>query len=268
MSKLCDVPLEADSSLRDKFVLIRQEKTWQEAQKYCKTCLGGRLAVLDTCQKHHAARDAVMPSGVVSMLTKVAGSVVKNSSVPLSDMLGKAVGNSDVLMSKRAHIGMKSTPFPPDLHKFRWHCNPDNEGRSTACAHAESDDYNAERVLSNYADQSSLKQKSDSEDWGWNVVDSTLSFGNDLSTRKQAGTGYMLRGMWNDGDEDEERFFVCEFDEFTSLPSPADYSQGEDAWMQICMPDHIEVMTDATLGVADDTTTMVTAPDGVVAKDY
>lgn len=265
MSKLCDVPLEADSSLRDKFVLIRQEKTWQEAQKYCKSCLGGRLAVLDTCQKHHAARDAVMPSGVVSMLTKVAGSVVKNSSVPLSDMLGKAVGNSDVLMSKRAHIGMKSTPFPPDLHKFRWHCNPDNEGRSTACAHAESDDYNAERVLSNYADQSSLKQKSDSEDWGWNVVDSTLSFGNDLSTRKQAGTGYMLRGMWNDGDEDEERFFVCEFDEFTSLPSPADYSQGEDAWMQICMPDHIEVMTDATLGV---TTTMVTAPDGVVAKDY
>ena len=85
-----------------------------------------------------------------------------------------------------------------------------------------------------------------------------------------AGTssGAVKKEEGRDGDEDEERFFVCEFDEFTSLPSPADYSQGEDAWMQICMPDHIEVMTDATLGVADDTTTMVTAPDGVVAKDY
>lgn len=263
MSKLCDNPLEADSPLYDNFVLIRQEKTWQDAQKYCKSCLGGRLAVLDTCQKHHAARQAVMPSRVVSMLTKVAGTVLKNSSIPLSDMLGKAVANTDVLLAKKAHIGMKSTPFPPDLHKFRWHCSPDDHGNSKACGHAPSSDESAGWVLSNYADQSSLKRKSDNEDWGWNVVDSNLSFGNDLSTRKHAGTGYMLRGMWNDGGDDDERFFVCEFDEFTSLPSPSDYALGEDAWMAICMPGHTGAVNDTMIDTVNYTLSVGAKGDAV-----
>lgn len=243
MSKLCDVPLEPDSELYNKFALIRQEKTWDEAQKYCKVCLGGRLAVLDSCQKHHAARESVLPNGVVTMLTNVAGTMVKNSSIPLSDVLGKAVGNMDSLFATKAHIGMKSSPFPPDRHKFRWHCNPDDDGNSTPCAHAPPGDYSTERVLSNYIDQSSLRQQSDDEGWGWNIVDSKLSFGNDLSTRGQSGSGYMLRGMWNNGDEDEERFFICEFDEYTSLPSPAGYVHGEDAWMATCMPDFIETQS-------------------------
>ena len=232
----CNVPLEHDSELRNNFALIRQEKNWQDAQKYCKVCLGGRLAVLDTCQKHHAARVAVMPSGVVGMMTNVAGKVVKDSNIPLSHMLGEAVGNMDALLAKKAHIGMKSSPFPPDGHKFRWHCDPDDQGNSEACPHERSSENYEERILSNNADQSTLRQASGDEDWGWNVVDSALSLRTDLSTRTKGGTGYMLRGMWNNGDEDEERFFLCEFDEFSSLPSPSKYTEGKDAWMQLCLP--------------------------------
>jgi hypothetical protein len=179
-----------------------------------------------------------MPNGVVSMMTNVTGKMIQNSSIPLSNVIGKAVGNMDALLAKKAHIGMRSSPFPPDRHKFRWHCDPDENGNSTPCSHSPASPGAPQQILSSYADQSSLRQKSDDEGWGWNKIDSMM--GNDLSNRSNAGSGYLLRGMWNNGKEDEERFFLCEFDEFL-LPSPENYSQGEDSWMQVCMPDNVQV---------------------------
>jgi hypothetical protein len=208
------------------FSLVPQKRTWDDAQQFCGRCMGGRLAVLDTPDKHAAAVNSLHAGRVVGHLADLAGSVVYATGVPGAADLATMVADSDMLFATSAHIGMRSVPGVAAAgetgnHVQRWFCQAPGSGPSKPCLHGD-----AGGILSPVVDQSSVRQAT-GKGWGWNVLDST--WGGASSSRKES-TAYMLRGMW-DGDSvtDRKRYFVCEFDEGLR---PLD---GPDAWRQYCL---------------------------------
>lgn len=191
------------------FLMIPQKRDWEDAQQFCNVCLGGRLAVLDTCEKNAAARKATGPTAGTTLFADMTGNALKQVSIPFANMLGNAVKNMDVLASEEAHIGMKTFPFA-GRHMYKWICPSGFENKP--CMGGD-----AGPIMSDVADQRSTDMQSEGtygEDWGWNMFDAARTYVSNepLSIRKKEGSVYLTRGMWQNGTESDKRYFLCEYD--------------------------------------------------------
>lgn len=196
-------------ALAQSFVLIDDMRTWDEASTFCSTCLGGRLAVLDTCAKHEGAAAALSNAPAVGILARVASRVVGASSLPFASVFEPLIGDADALLLPPAHIGMRTVGNAFGDHSFRWFCPSEDGEGAEPCPHGE-----AGGVLSATVDQRSVH--ANGAGWGWNVVDRTLQA--HPARRGSPQTAFLNRGMWdNEPDAEARRAFVCEFDELAAL---------------------------------------------------
>lgn len=225
------------------FVLVPDARTWDEAQQYCQVCLGGRLAVLDSEEKHRMAAQALKPRetlpGVVGDLAngllQAVGIAASATRIKVPDtLLGVGSGVEDLWL-KEAHIGLRAAPsLVPGEHPMRWQCPVAADGRGAAAAEALpvsvpcADADEAGPLLAEGAHQESVHTV-DNWKWGWSVAHQTAPW----RASKPNTTGYMTRGMWSYGDAGDRRAFLCEFDDkrATKLQQTG---AGDAQWEAVC----------------------------------
>lgn len=229
----CDPPMPSPGELEpsdteyaklyEGLVHVPLKRSYEDAQQWCNTCLNGRLAVLDSCEKNQAASYAVTPAAL-SHAGQILSTVVKHANFPGSYLASGLVDHTDQMFSHEPWIGMQSVEIPGlkvtsrAANMMEWQCGDE------VCK----DGGDPLSWMTPGANRKTVRTKNEEgECWGWNtgtaacgvqtalhgIADEIQSGGNPHA-RRNPSYGKLANFFWDDVDQDNarKRTFLCEFD--------------------------------------------------------